>query len=86
MTYEGINFTEDWVRSKSLDEFLAECEVNKDVWWPNDPNRIQKAKSFYALIMPVVKAKAGGKTPAKAFINKELDNDVHGTESNDQQV
>lgn len=83
MVYEGINFNEDWVKSKTQDEFLAEVKINTH-WWPNDSKRIEKAISFYSLIMP--KAKAGPKKPAKAITDKEQDNDVHRTTSDDQQV
>ncbi len=82
MTYEGINFIEDWVKTKTQDEFLAEVEVNKETWWPNDPKRIEKANAVYSLIMP--KAKAGRKKPADALTDKE--NDVHGAKPDDSEV
>ena len=77
MVYEGLNFTDEWVRSVSLEKFLAELEINQH-WWENDPKRKEKAKEVYFLINP--KAKAGVKAPAAAKSN----NDVHGAASNDQ--
>lgn len=83
MMYEGINFNEDWIKSQTQDEFLSEVEVNKETWWPNDPNRVDKANAVYLLLMP--KAKAGvKKAPAKALTDKE--NDIHGDSPDDQQV
>jgi hypothetical protein len=83
MMYDGINFNEAWIKSISLEQFLAEVEVNKDAWWPGDAKRKEKAKEVYNLINP--KAKAGAKAPAAAKV-KDSEDDIHGATSNDQQV
>lgn len=54
MKYEGISFNEAWIKARSLKEFLAEVRKNKH-WWPDDENRIDKAKSLYFLIVPATK-------------------------------
>lgn len=58
LNYEGIGFNKEWVASKSEKDFLKEGEVNKDVWFPNDPKRIDKLKEVYALATAKEKAEA----------------------------
>ena len=71
MKYEGISFNSQWVKERTLKEFLSEVRANKH-WWPNDPNRIDKAKALYLLLVPVT-TKAGGDEPPAS-----LNDDVHG--------
>lgn len=70
MTYEGISFNESWIKQKSLKEFLAEVRKNKH-WWPDDENRIDKAKSLYFLIVPATKKEVAPATEPSSIDNTE---------------
>lgn len=65
IVYEGIAFNKAWVASKSEKDFLKEGDVNKDVWFPNDPNRTAKLKEVYALATKKEDAPAPAPEPAK---------------------
>lgn len=47
MNYEGINFNDSWVASKTEKEFLAEADINQ--WFDGDKNRKFKLKEVYSL-------------------------------------
>lgn len=47
MNYEGINFNDNWVASKTEKEFLAEADINQ--WFDGDKNRKFKLKEVYSL-------------------------------------
>lgn len=55
MKFEGISFNENWIASKTEEEFLGEASVNKH-WFENDPNRDAKLKELYALVVPTPEA------------------------------
>lgn len=48
--YEGIGFNKEWIASKSLEDFLAECEINQH-WLQGDPNRIEKLTELHSLVI-----------------------------------
>lgn len=51
MTYEGISFSDAWLKEHTLEQFIAEVEATQ-VWWPGDANRIAKATTVYFLANP----------------------------------
>lgn len=53
MNYDGINFNEDWIASKTKKEFLAEANINK--WFDGDTNRNSKLDEVYSLCNKVAK-------------------------------
>ncbi len=53
MNYEGINFNEVWVVSKTEKEFLVEADINQ--WFDGDKNRKTKLKEVYFICNKLVK-------------------------------
>ena len=76
MRYDGISFNEAWVKEKSLKEFIAEVRLNKH-WWPDDPKRIEKAKSLYFLL---TKQEVAPETEPSSI---DMKHDIHGPAAED---